>query len=256
MPTNLLLVPPYRALTVATPAASSHPLGTIAFYHLGTSADAVRRAARAHVAHPWCAPCLRVEPGTERRAVEFVHRTGALPGLVVGSSFGGVPSPDEVITAMAHRPGPTIDAMIDYVVRRLACRPLYDVLAFALADDSDRKPGLTPRTVRRRLTSLGLYRPWEWKPQATFALLVDRADLPVELLADRAGTEARTLRMWVRHQLGTSVAAFRSRIGWEWVVEAGLRQSRPSLANLGPARASGVGQAQLREPSLAGCGGH
>jgi hypothetical protein len=255
MMTNLLLRPPYRDLTVATPSASGHPLGAIAFYDLGVSADAVRYAARAHVDHPWCAPCLRLEAGSERRAIEFVHRTGALPGLLVGSSFGGLPSPDELIAAMAHRPAPTIDAMIDYVVRRLGCRPLYDVLASALVDDSDQKPGLTPRTVRRRLTSLGQYRPWEWKRLATLALLVERADLPVELLADRAGTEPRTLRMWVRHLLGTSLAAFRSRIGWEWVVEAGLRQSRPSLETVAPARPSGIRRAVLREPSLARCGG-
>jgi hypothetical protein len=45
----------------------------------------------------------------------------------------------------------------------------------------------------------------------------------LEVLAGRAGVEARTLRAWTRRYLGATLYEYRGRVGWEWILECALR---------------------------------
>lgn len=215
---SFLLTPPYQCWTAPTGRCG---LGAVLFHDLDGGTESVADAADHQRECPWCPPCIRIAPGADSSAMDFVHETGALPGIVPGGSSRCLPSPTAILTALERRRPPSVPTITGYVVLRLGCHTLRDALIDAMSHQSEPTHA---RTVRRRLAGLGRWRPWEWHRIAGMALTRSRADLTVDRLAAQAGTEPRSLRRWIRELLGVDPDAFRRWPGWEWIVEAGLRR--------------------------------
>jgi hypothetical protein len=174
---------------------------------------------------PWCIPCLITTAATtEPNVLTAIHE---LPGHL---AFVPEPSRPEllssqVVAAAGSRQLPNGLRLADYVMRRTGRLEMReDLIALFSAD------GLSPielppqRTLRNRLRRFGIFTAHCWRTIAMLCrLAVKISPEPVELLAYRAGVEARTLRTWIRRYLNLSLQDYRGRLGWEWVMEAALQ---------------------------------
>ncbi len=219
-----LLVPPYRQLVWQ--ADGVPPLGSVTIV-AADSAESVaglltpllRRA-------PWCVPCLVTGSATATpRVLVAIHELPGQPAFVSGPvDDRGLVGP--VVDAVRSRPSPGGARLADYVVRRTERPDLRFELANLLAIEPPEPivADLPERTLRDRLSRFGSFGSHCWRAVGSLARLATKQEGgSVEGLATSAGVGPRTLRSWVRRYLDVSMAEFRSRIGWEWVIERALR---------------------------------
>jgi len=230
------LVPPY---TEAQPwLGEPPPLGTIALCRADLASGVARFKALLEAA-PWCLPCVITTPTTGDPEI-----MSGIYELVGQLAFVPDPLREELIPPLAlaaakTRPLPTGGMMADYVVQRTRNTELRLELATVLgpADPIPAEESLPERTLRDRLRRLGPLTVRCWRTVGTLARLAARMDtVPVEALAQRAGVEARTLRAWTMSYLRIKLRTFRCQVGWEWVLEAALRQAGVVQPGVSPAR--------------------
>ncbi len=174
---------------------------------------------------PWAVPCLLTTTATsDPDVLTAIHE---LPGHVcfVRDPLDDGSLPSRIVGAVRGRSIPSEGRLTDYVIQRTGGVALRQELARAFALPSEKSgPRVPERTLRDRLRRFGPLTASCWRSVGTLARLGARInDERVEILAWRAGVEARTLRNWTQRYLGVSLQDFRERVGWEWVVEAALR---------------------------------
>jgi len=220
-----LLLPPYN--DTEPWLGDSPPLGSIALCRADLAGN-VRRYAELLRQAPWCLPCVVTTPATSDPEI----MTGIYE-LVGQVAFVPDPLRDELVAPLAlaaarARPVPRGRQMAEYVAQRVGHIELRLELAAVLdPDDSTTADGGLPeRTLRDRLRRLGPLTVRCWRTIGTLCRLAARMqNVPVETLAHQSGVEARTLRAWTESYLDAKLRTFRSRIGWEWVLEAALRRA-------------------------------
>jgi hypothetical protein len=175
---------------------------------------------------PWCIPCLVTGSATATpRVLIAIHELPGQPAFLAGPVVdSGLAAP--VAAAVRTRPVPGGARLADFVVRRTGRGDLRLELSRLLAAPSAGRPvsELPGRTLRDRLRRFGTFGSHCWRAVGTLCRLGTRQDGgSIERLATAAGIGPRTLRSWVRRYLDVTIAEYRTRIGWEWVLEAALR---------------------------------
>jgi hypothetical protein len=170
---------------------------------------------------PWCPVVVLGRDRTELRAIRRSPRIGVLAGEPLGNQFGRA-----IIDAVLGRPLPSPSDLTDWVVRRtnapLLSRTLSDMFSGA-ASRSAATPGLAT-TWARHLAQLGTWTASEWQSAAHLAeLAANREGLARVMIAeDVHSTETRrTMADFDR----IASRQFSALVGWEWVLEAALRES-------------------------------
>jgi hypothetical protein len=219
-----MLAPPYRQL--AWPSDGVPPLGAVAIA-VADSAESVAGDLRPFLRRaPWCIPCLVTGSATATpRVLIAIHELPGQPAFIAGPvADGGLEAP--VAAAVRSRPVPGGARLADFVVRRTGRGDLRLELSRLLAAPSagpvvSELPG---RTLRDRLRRFGTFGSHCWRAVGALCRLGTKQDGgSIERLATSVGIGPRTLRSWVRRYLDVTIAEYRTRIGWEWVLEAALR---------------------------------
>lgn len=211
-PSCTLLAPPYRTEEAWRPAP---PLGSILVWRpiSPRSAEELQWAAQAG---PWCSVVAELPPDTRP-----LDRNGLYDALV---TVAGVPAfasgCDNPVNAVLQRRAATREDVARYVSRRGG----FILLGGELLYRWTRSPhALAERSARWRIRSVSLFNAGHWDQVARLAGFRLQLDESADTLADRYGTDIRTLRRQVQHCLNVPFSDFRSLVGWEWRVEAALR---------------------------------
>lgn len=224
-----LLEPPYH--DVAPVVGRLPALGAIAVARVdgprGLSPELATLLDRA----PWTVPCVVVSSVAVTPSV--LQRVWELPGQ---PAFVMLQGPNDhlpastLLQAIANRSAPPTSLLIAYLVRRTGSVVLGQTLD-QIWSQRDADPSATAdRTVRYRLRRLGLYGRHDWiRIRRLIRAKTEGRLLNVEQRAQLVGTEARTLRSWIARYVGTTMKAFRTTAGWEWILEAALRRGRFEL---------------------------
>jgi hypothetical protein len=217
-----LLQPPYQVETAATAEPS---LGSIAVVRLNAAADALGQLHEYLEAYPWCASCVVVSAGAV--SVETLHAIWGLPGqpgFVITGRGQADPTPAAIAAAVAKRPPVPVSQLVAYVTNRTLSPSLGQTLEQIWAPQRPLNQLSAERTIRHRLRRSGRFGRHDWL--RIFKLVHGKSrerTLSVERFAASLGTEPRTVRAWTEECLGATLREYRNRIGWEWVLEAGLR---------------------------------
>lgn len=139
----------------------------------------------------------------------------SVPGLPVIMSSG-----EDPVRAVLQRRPATREDVARYVSRRGG----FILLAAELQHRWTRSPcALAERSARWRIHSVSRFSAAHWDQVAQLAGFRLGLDESADRLADRYGRDIRTLRRQVWDCLGMRFSEFRTRVGWEWRVEAALR---------------------------------
>ena len=221
-----VLPPPYA--TVVRAPAEPPALGSIVVIDMAGGETALERAILLKCQAPWCplAAIARSSPLSARAIELLTHLHGPL-AFVDYSTDATADFFSEVVTAVRNRVTPEAVSLSAYVANRIGKPRMANVLAEVDAVAGKGQNGLPVpiiRRISRHLHTLGSLGAPDWKWLFKLARLAGRRDLSVEELARRQGVEARTFRTHVRRYTGGSIERFRECVGWEWVLEAALRE--------------------------------
>lgn len=199
---------------------------------------------------PWCVPCtsLPVE-GISGWILQAARR---IPGdlVFVPAPDGIAPTPAQLALAIKQRPIPDAGLLADFITRRLQCFSVRgDLITILDASPARRLTDLDmARTLRSHCSKLGRWSPACWYRIGRLARLrggLGQGPVSVERVALDNQLDPRTLRAWLHKYLGTPADALGRHWGWEWVVEAALR-------NGGYVQSSALGDMQEQSPGVAG----
>ena len=139
----------------------------------------------------------------------------SVPGLPVIMSSG-----EDPVRAVLQRRSPAREDVARYVSRRGG----FILLGGELLYRWTRSPhALAERSARWHIRSVSRFSGTHWDQVAQLADFRLQLNEPADQLADRYGRDIRTLRRQVWDCLGMRFSEFRTRVGWEWRVEAALR---------------------------------
>lgn len=231
-----LLYPPYDRY--CWPSEGTPPFGAVAVCEARSSGLVSGFFGPLVARAPWCVPCIITCPASAEASV--IQAIRSLPGQI---AFVDYIEDDRwpigtILGAVRDRPPPSGAVLAEFVALRTGTNLEWE-LAALLGDqrlEASARP-IPDRTLRERLSRFGSLSPRAWRAVGTLCRVASaaRGD-PMTAIAWRAGVEVRTLRLWARWYLGTSLAEYRQRVGWEWVLEAALRKAGyvegPSLVAL------------------------
>lgn len=153
---------------------------------------------------------------------------------------------EAILRAVAARPRPTPSDLVEWVLRRTRLPALGRVLSDLFSRPPLRRAdaSLLGFHGREPLRQLGEWGPAEWQAAATLAELAADRTLLNRILASENDSAAEMRRL-MQERLGVTEREFHQRYGWEWVLEASLRNSgfferrQPALQFLRPLNAFG-----------------
>ncbi len=216
MPMNipaLLIEPPYAAIRPVGHGVP--PLGAILLADLRLGMPAVEAAVAVRSRAPWCPIAVVVPPQPSRLAEAAL---GQLPPHLVPVGGGGDQGldPEAIRLATERRPAPGPTELARYAAVRIGASGVARVLetCFQLDDPhSERVRPVPPSTISRRLRASGPLTCHDWR---NLARIID--------WHGRMDNEPAALTVWLQRYLDLTVAAMKQRVGWEWIIEAGLRR--------------------------------
>lgn len=177
---------------------------------------------------PWLPSCAVIANAAGERAATVIGLTLADVAVV---RVNPGESPDLLmrsIRAIQKRPPVSASHLADYIVRRTQ-RPDFRDSLMACFNSPPRlfAAAIHRSTVYRKLRRLSGLTPRDWAGVAQLATVLGSHSMSpppsLESLALTAGTTTSTFLARIVRLLGVSAQAARSRLGWEWVVEAALR---------------------------------
>mgnify|MGYP006969406211 CR=1 FL=1 len=208
----LALVPPYGALLDAPDLPA---LGTLLVADTAHGAEEAAWALdEANRRAPWCVPCLVAR--ADETVAEPPHGHGSRPAMTPLPEDERL-TPAPLLPSIRLRVAPWPADLAEWVAERLdrpALAPALEELflrpSFALGEEA-----LLAEETREELFQAGRLKPHEWHQLAGLATLATTRPAPSQV----DGTH----RLAMRTLLGVTPEAFRQRLGWEWVLERGLR---------------------------------
>ncbi len=214
-----LMPPPYVR---EIPWTAVPELGSILIWqpHAGSAASEIRDL---YLTVPWCSLCIVSDDVGHQGLGAIVDAVMPLPCLPVV-----VHSPDNIVAAIRRRRPPSLEEAVKVLVHRA------DSPEFAIALSMLAANGRTPahdRSLRRAFDRHSRFGPRHWKHVLHLAGLKLKEGEAAETMAERYGTDVRTLRRHVEACLGVAFERFRQMVGWEWRVEAAVRLDRDGAAH-------------------------
>jgi hypothetical protein len=219
-----LLAPPYN---FPVPFGSGRPpLGTIIVVDLADGATA-RLAVTLHRSAPWCPVCVLLD--SSPLTLDLYRSLRRLPSssaVIEGPPAGSPPDSDRIVHAVRTRPEPTAGQLARYVGRR-ATRPDLRLPLKACFDCGLAGRGPPPslrRWLSRKLQKFGPLTARDWGAVAQLLPVLRSIDLSLDRYAYEYGKDPRTVRSRLHRYAGVTAGEARTRVGWEWLLEAVLRK--------------------------------
>lgn len=231
--------PPYqRLLGAALLSRDPEPTPGAVAYATGQSVLAVLERLAAVVSRwPWVAPCAGLSP-MEHVAEKYASLNGLLGNrlAIVHVRAGQTVTAQAIADAVAKRQEPGKTALTAWICARLSSRdlaaPLAEQFEYALGERAS-----LPRSLsfysRAFAAHTGLSaRDWRAVTQLirTLHWHVSQARLGRDRTASRCGPplEMRSAQRYTVRYLRSAWSFSRQLVGWEWVLEAALRNHPPS----------------------------
>lgn len=193
-------------------------LGALVVFHLDPheSHDLINAAVEALPLH--VPPVLLLPDGTTPPVLASTRQVVCLPS-------DPPPGIEDVLAAVNNRPAPSPDQIAAWLAARLDNPDLEPLVAYALDGDGRPKPaGLSGRSLRRKIPDLLRSRVGDLGRLAGLATRKRLCPSVESLAKDHTPrTTPGHLRDHVR-ALGVSLAEYNSMPGWEWPLEAAVRQ--------------------------------
>jgi len=226
-PSGLLLAHDGKLSPVTTVDGAPLPLGAALVCDLRqTNLNVLSDAFRAHARSPWCPMAVVLPDGASESVLESIRpglgrsATLALRSQDIRPVFGAIS------VAVARRGPPDRHAVVRYIRSRAD-----EQLARAVAQSLE-GPDAWSTGLRRRLGRLDAPSPNHWLNVFHLANCLSSAAHPdsrtLEQVAFRFDRAPRTLSSWCAKYLRCTWPEARQRLGWEWMVEAVLREIPPS----------------------------
>jgi len=225
----LVSEPPY--VDVRSPSGVPIPLGSVLIASLQAGATSLADVGAVLRSAPWCSVCLvDATPPFDQRVIRaFEPHPGAF-GLIRCGQVGSLPQ-HQMLGAIRERPFPSPDDLARFVARRVNRLDLIQALStcFEVQQPRERMPRPPHRsTLSRQLQGFKPFTARDWAALARLSRVLDLAASSSWSSQERAALEhdidGRTLRGWLARFLGLSFGDALELVGWEWVVEAGLRE--------------------------------
>ena len=173
---------------------------------------------------PWCPVCVLLHSTHERRRVPRSPRMCSVSTIAGG---GGAAS---ILEAVRNRPRPAPMELAEWLGDRVRTpgikTPLATLFARAIMG-TDRGP-LGSSWSETPIQTLGAWSASKWQEVARLADLAANRESMGRLLVRRNPAAAQAVTA-MRELLGVTEDEFRERAGWEWVLEAAVRQSREQI---------------------------
>jgi len=173
---------------------------------------------------PWCPVCVLLHSTHERRRVPRSPRMCSVSTIAGG---GGAAS---ILEAVRDRPRPAPMELAEWLGDRVRApgikTPLATLFARAIMG-TDRGP-LGSTWSETPIQALGAWSASKWQEVARLADLAANRESMGRLLVRRNPAAAQAVTA-MRELLGVTEDEFRERAGWEWVLEAAVRQSREQI---------------------------
>lgn len=230
-PSLLALLPPYAEYFGVSERGLAP--GGIVLLDERLSPAEVATALTAAERAPWCAPCAVRSNGRLRSANGVTVHLGTPARLAAVAWPHGAPPPERVVEAVLRRHPPTPEEMAGWVVRRVQNPRVEQALAWtfrwALGGDGVHTSLLENyRELVAALRPLGRFRVKDWVHVvrlACIAATVAPSERSNARLASELHVDPRTVARVLRRLLRLPLDRFAERVGWEWVLETGVRRS-------------------------------
>lgn len=225
----LVSEPPY--VGVRSPSAVPIPLGSVLIASLQAGATSLADVGAVLRSAPWCSVCLvDVTPPFDQRVIRaFEPHPGAF-GLIRTGQVRSLPR-HQMLGAVRKRPFPSPGDLARFVARRVSRLDLIPALSscFEVQQPGEHIPRPPHRsTLSRHLQDFKPFTARDWAALARLSRVLELAGSRRWSSQERAalehGIDGRTLRGWLVRFLGLSFGEALELVGWEWVVEAGLRE--------------------------------
>jgi len=211
------------------------PLGSVVY---GTDTSVLSRLGHLAVAllrDPWIIPCLPLPPGEDEHGWlrELVPMLGIRLAVVqVAKESSQVPT-SHVLGAVRDRPIPDEGDLATYVCNRLGTPELMAALTHQFREALGGDPASKAHSVAtysRQFRRYGTFTARDWRALGKLTRRFCDPAFQSETTNSRDSqlclASGRTLHRHIRKYLGMSWARARSYLGWEWIVERGLREGR------------------------------
>lgn len=217
-----------RLVPLSTLAGIERPLGTALVCSLdGSILDGLANGFREHAGSPWCPLVLAAPFAIRETALQQLGPGAFRTATIVLDHERIAPTHDEVRAAIDRRGTPTRADIRDYVRLRTE-----DGLARAV-DGALKGSVAWSAALRRYLGRLNMPSPQHWLNVFHLANYLLSAARPegrtLEQVALEFNRAPRTLSSWCAKYLQCTWPEARQRLGWEWMVEAVLREIPPPL---------------------------
>jgi hypothetical protein len=179
---------------------------------------------------PWCSACLLdTDPPFDRRVIAAFEPYPGSFGRIRAFSGGSLPVPG-ILEAVRRRTFPAAIELADFVAKRIGRTDLVPTLRDCFEPNRAGSSWSRPphrSTLSRQLRDLKPYTARDWSSLARLVRVLASPESLGGVSRDRTAFEhevdGRTLSGWLARYLRLSFREARERVGWEWVIEAGLR---------------------------------
>jgi hypothetical protein len=212
-----------RLVPLSTLGGTERPLGAALVCSLnGSILDGLANAFREHAVSPWCPLVLAAPIVICETALQQLCPAASRTATILLEHEGTAPTHDEVRAAVGRRGRPTHADITDYV-RLRTDEGLARAVERALEGSVAWSAGL-----RRYLGRMHVPSPQHWfnvfHLTRYLASAADPESRTLEQVALEFNRAPRTLSSWCAKYLRCSWPEARRRLGWEWMVEAVLRE--------------------------------
>lgn len=225
-----VLEPPYRGVLPLPPlaAGADPPPGAIAVGR-GAHVIAVLAQLTTVVHHwPWMIPCLVVDRGDEPIEPLAILVSELHGRLAVVKWRPGQTHPDaaQILLAVRDRPAPTCGDLAQWVARRVRQSDLEIPLRSQFREALERVPAsrdASISTYSRLFARYGRFTARDWRALALLCLHAVSGGSEAPLAPSCRKIPLRRATLYTRKYLCQSQRVLEERVGWEWVLETGLR---------------------------------
>lgn len=226
-----VLAPPYRTLSSlrSLPGVGDLPLGCVVVGRGDAALPVLADLTAAAYRWPWIIPCVALDVEHEPLEPLLMLVTELRDRLAVAKEAVGGRGIElaAVVVAVRKRESPAPRLLAEWIAKRLKRAELGAPLCSQFRQALEGVPasdGCSVSTFSRFFRRYGKYTARDWRALAR--LCVYAAAGPDCLASASVTLSLRTARSYARQYLALPYQRFAECLGWEWVLEAGLRSGR------------------------------